>query len=44
MVSGKGIEPNPEKVEAILRMPELTCVKDIQKLMGPMEKNPAQMT
>ncbi|XP_043804435.1 uncharacterized protein LOC122721306 [Manihot esculenta] len=34
MVSGKGIEPNPEKVEAILKMPELTCVRDVQRLTG----------
>ncbi|XP_043812740.1 uncharacterized protein LOC110608389 [Manihot esculenta] len=34
MVSGKGIEPNPEKVEAILKMPELTCVRDVQRITG----------
>lgn len=34
MVSGKGIEPNPEKVEAILNMPEPTCVRDVQRLAG----------
>ena len=34
MVSGKGIEPNPEKVEAILNMPEPTCVRDVQRLTG----------
>ena len=34
MVSGKGIEPNPEKVEAILSMPEPTCVRDVQRLTG----------
>ncbi|XP_021629005.1 uncharacterized protein LOC110627076 [Manihot esculenta] len=34
MVSGKGIEPNPEKVEAILKMPEPTCVRDVQRLTG----------
>lgn len=32
MVSGKGIESNPKKVEAILNMPELTCVRDVQRL------------
>ncbi|XP_021602320.1 uncharacterized protein LOC110607500 [Manihot esculenta] len=32
MVNGKGIEPNPEKVEAILRMPEPICVRDVQRL------------
>lgn len=34
MVSGKGIEPNPEKVEAILKMPEPTYVRDVQRLTG----------
>ncbi|XP_043818212.1 uncharacterized protein LOC122725251 [Manihot esculenta] len=34
MVCGKGIEPNPEKVEAILKMPEPTCVRDVQRLTG----------
>ncbi|XP_021607732.1 uncharacterized protein LOC110611653 [Manihot esculenta] len=33
MVSGKGIKPNPEKVEAILKMPEPTCVRDVQRLI-----------
>lgn len=32
MVSEKGIEPNPEKVEAILTMSEPTCVWDVQRL------------
>lgn len=32
MISGKGIKLNLEKVEAILRMPEPTCVRDVQKL------------
>ncbi|XP_043811023.1 uncharacterized protein LOC122723300 [Manihot esculenta] len=34
MVSGKGIEPNLEKIEAILNMPEPTCVRDVQRLTG----------
>ncbi|XP_021595170.1 uncharacterized protein LOC110602052 [Manihot esculenta] len=34
MVSGKGIESNLEKVEAILRMPKPTCVRDVQRLTG----------
>lgn len=34
IVSGKGIELNPEKVEAILKMPKPTCMSDVQRLMG----------
>ena len=34
MVSHRGIEANPEKVQAILTMPSPTSVKDIQKLTG----------
>lgn len=34
MTSEKGIEPNPEKVEAILNMPKLTCMRDVQRLTG----------
>ncbi|XP_043816626.1 uncharacterized protein LOC122724822 [Manihot esculenta] len=34
MVSGRGIEPSPKKVEAILKMPEPTCVRDVQRLTG----------
>lgn len=34
MVSGRGIEPNPGKVEAILNMPKLTCMGDVQRLTG----------
>ena len=30
MVISKGIEPNPEKVQAIINMPSPCCVKDIQ--------------
>lgn len=34
IVSVKGIEPNLEKEEVILNMPESTCVRDIQRLTG----------
>ncbi|XP_021592040.1 uncharacterized protein LOC110599777 [Manihot esculenta] len=34
MVNGKGIEPNLEKVEAILKMPEPTYIRDVQRLTG----------
>ena len=34
MVSRRGIEANPEKVRAILKMPSPKSVKDIQKLTG----------
>ncbi|KAL0190869.1 hypothetical protein M9458_013567 [Cirrhinus mrigala] len=33
-VSSKGIEPDPNKVKAILQMPELTQVEDVRRLMG----------
>jgi hypothetical protein len=36
IVSHDGIRPNPEKVEAILRMKPPKSVKDIQKLTGCM--------
>ena len=36
ILSARGIEANPKKVLAITRMQWLTCVKDIQKLMGCM--------
>lgn len=32
-VSNKGIEPNPKKVQAILDMPQLVCIQDVQRLM-----------
>lgn len=32
IVSAWGIEPNLEKVQAILDMPQLTYMRDIQKL------------
>ncbi|XP_043812456.1 uncharacterized protein LOC122723651 [Manihot esculenta] len=34
MESGKDIEPNLEKLEAILKMSEPTCVRDVQRLTG----------
>lgn len=34
MVNGKAIKPNPEKVEAILNMPEPTSIRDAQRLTG----------
>ena len=36
IISGCGIEPNPDKVSAITNMKWPTCVKDIQKLIGCM--------
>ncbi|KAL0150323.1 hypothetical protein M9458_054431, partial [Cirrhinus mrigala] len=33
-VSSKGIEPDPNKVKAILQMPEPTQVEDVRRLMG----------
>lgn len=32
MVSERGIEANPEKVEAIVNMPSLRSINDMQKL------------
>ncbi|KAL2236310.1 UNVERIFIED_CONTAM: Retrovirus-related Pol polyprotein from transposon [Sesamum indicum] len=34
MVSSRGIEANPEKIEAILQLKSPTSVKDVQKLTG----------
>ena len=36
IISGHGIEPNPDKVSAITNMKWPTCVKDVQKLTGCM--------
>ena len=36
IVSARGIEPNPDKVSAITKMKQPTCIKDIQKLIGCM--------
>jgi hypothetical protein len=33
IVSRRGIEANPEKIEAVTKMKPLTCIKDVQKLM-----------
>ena len=34
MVCSKGIEPNPEKIQAILDMPSPSSTRDIQRLTG----------
>lgn len=34
MASKRGIDANPHKVEAILRLTEPLCIKDIQRLNG----------
>ncbi|CAN6299724.1 unnamed protein product [Urochloa humidicola] len=36
IVSNRGIEANPEKVDAIRNMPPPTSIKDVQKLTGCM--------
>jgi hypothetical protein len=36
IVSREGIRPNPEKVEAVMKMKPPKCIKDIQKLTGCM--------
>ena len=36
IVSARSIKPNPDKVSAITSMKRLTCVNDIQKLIGCM--------
>jgi hypothetical protein len=36
IVSHDGIRPNPEKVEAVMKMKPPKCIKDIQKLTGCM--------
>ncbi|XP_021757944.1 uncharacterized protein LOC110722980 [Chenopodium quinoa] len=36
MVSERGIDANPDKIEAILSLPEPKCIKDVQKLTGRM--------
>ena len=33
-VSAKGIEPDPNKVKAIQKLPQPTCVEDVRRLMG----------
>lgn len=33
-VTAKGIEPDPNKVKAILQMPEPICMGDVRRLMG----------
>lgn len=33
-VSSKGSEPDPNKVKAVLQMPEPTCIEDVRCLMG----------
>ena len=34
IVSHRGIEVNPEKIDAILQMKKPRCVRDVQKLAG----------
>ncbi|XP_074326974.1 putative mitochondrial protein AtMg00860 [Apium graveolens] len=34
MVSARGIEANPEKIEAVINMKPPKCIRDIQKLTG----------
>ncbi|XP_074323923.1 putative mitochondrial protein AtMg00860 [Apium graveolens] len=34
MVSARGIEANPEKIEAFINMEAPKCIRDIQKLTG----------
>ncbi|XP_021863562.2 uncharacterized protein [Spinacia oleracea] len=36
LVSERGIDANPDKVEAIMNLPEPTCIKDVQRLTGKM--------
>ncbi|XP_056690374.1 uncharacterized protein [Spinacia oleracea] len=36
LVSERGIDANPDKVEAIMNLPEPGCIKDVQKLTGRM--------
>ncbi|XP_021713582.1 uncharacterized protein LOC110681765 [Chenopodium quinoa] len=36
MVSERGIDANPDKIEAILSVPEPKCIKDIHRLTGRM--------
>jgi hypothetical protein len=36
IVNARGIEANPKKVLVVTRMKWLTCVKDVEKLMGCM--------
>jgi hypothetical protein len=36
IISHRGIESNPEKISAITKMKALTCIKDMQKLIGCM--------
>ncbi|XP_074374130.1 putative mitochondrial protein AtMg00860 [Apium graveolens] len=34
MVSARGIEANPKKIEAVVNMEAPKCIRDIQKLIG----------
>ncbi|XP_056695059.1 uncharacterized protein [Spinacia oleracea] len=36
LVSERGIDANPDKVDAIMNLPEPGCIKDVQKLTGRM--------
>ncbi|XP_056698713.1 uncharacterized protein [Spinacia oleracea] len=36
LVSERGIDANPDKVDAIMNLPESGCIKDVQKLTGRM--------
>jgi hypothetical protein len=36
IISHRGIEANPEKISAITKMKDPTCIKDMQKLTGCM--------
>ena len=36
IITQRGIDANPKKVQAILDLPEPRCIKDVQKLAGMM--------